>query len=912
MSLLRELSAEFVSGSHEVITKHLEAQDADIEELVVDQLDAGNLVVDTLLAHNLIKLQNPADPAHVITLDPTLPSITLTDGLNTNIITSIGGGGGGGDADQLLLNDATVSASTFYPTFALTNTNYQPQYAATNLSYVPSTATLTCANFAGNASSATSAGTATSANTVLNTGGVSTNAVFYPSFFGANTSTSQGPQTSAALTLNPGTATLTCTNFAGNASTASAVSNTGGVTTNSTFFPSFMATNTSTNQGTRTSAALSFNPGTATLTCTNFAGTATAAASASAVSNTGGVSTNATFYPAFLAANSTSNQATNTATGLTFNPSTSLVTVSGTTLGGSANPQLRVTNSNTTAGTDTGTVVEVYRSNVANGSDETGRLQFAMRDATSTKRISGAIKSIPYATNPVYSDMVFSVSSANTLTDFMNVSGANDNVNFYKTANFAGGATIINVDSITTTTNCRYAPQLLQGFQRFTETVPFPGPITDHTLRLYSQGIDSTVRLQTFPGSPSVKVYDSVEFYSNVTATTNVYFACDDGVWYYDGIAVTQLVRLDGRALCMLLFDNQILVGGEFTQDVATAAVYSHMLLIDANHTLSQMVWANLPADEGVSGNTVNALATDGAGWLYFGGKFNKTNGGNLALSNFGICNSSGAGIYNAYAIDDNSASTNGIGGVVNSIALDPVVGKTRLIIGGDFIGTQCSPGGVSTSTVDQYATVWYNLGDQNSDPAAGNPSGVPFQYVGSSPASFNSTVYVVAARATDVYFGGRATNIDGLGVNYLVYADAGVYDTVYDGNPGGVYGSAVSALTYQVLPSGTYWWVGLDNGEFYINDVYLATAVFAQANRVVWTPSYAVFLIESDNPTVYSYNPSNVTTLGFGDGQTLSVYPDLTYTNGINLLNKGAYVDLQYLGGADYLLVGSQGATFF
>jgi hypothetical protein len=54
----------------------------------------------------------------------------------------------------------------------------------------------------------------------------------------------------------------------------------------------------------------------------NAANTSGTAAVASAVANTGAVSAAASYFPAFLAANTTTNQALNTATALTFNPST--------------------------------------------------------------------------------------------------------------------------------------------------------------------------------------------------------------------------------------------------------------------------------------------------------------------------------------------------------------------------------------------------------------------------------------------------------------------------------------------------------------------------------------------------------------------------------------------------------------
>jgi hypothetical protein len=55
---------------------------------------------------------------------------------------------------------------------------------------------------------------------------------------------------------------------------------------------------------------------------TTSGGTGNAVGAATLVAQTGAVSTAATFYPTFVSANTTSNQAHNTATAFTFNPST--------------------------------------------------------------------------------------------------------------------------------------------------------------------------------------------------------------------------------------------------------------------------------------------------------------------------------------------------------------------------------------------------------------------------------------------------------------------------------------------------------------------------------------------------------------------------------------------------------------
>lgn len=69
------------------------------------------------------------------------------------------------------------------------------------------------------------------------------------------------------------------------------------------------------------------------------AGTATTATNATNVANTGAVSTNASFYPTFVAANTTSNQGVNTTASFSINPSTNLVTAQALTLSGGSTTQ---------------------------------------------------------------------------------------------------------------------------------------------------------------------------------------------------------------------------------------------------------------------------------------------------------------------------------------------------------------------------------------------------------------------------------------------------------------------------------------------------------------------------------------------------------------------------------------------
>jgi hypothetical protein len=115
------------------------------------------------------------------------------------------------------LTDDTSSATVHYPlmTVSSSGTITTANTSTTKLSYVPSTGTLTATTFSGSlsgaATSATSATNAVNATNANTTGGVSTSATYYPSFVASNSSGSQGLNTATALTFNPSTGTLSAT-----------------------------------------------------------------------------------------------------------------------------------------------------------------------------------------------------------------------------------------------------------------------------------------------------------------------------------------------------------------------------------------------------------------------------------------------------------------------------------------------------------------------------------------------------------------------------------------------------------------------------------------------------------------------------------------------------------------------------
>jgi hypothetical protein len=210
-----------------------------------------------------------------------------------------------------------------------------------NLSYNADTNTLTCANFAGNATSATTSTTSTTATNANNIDitNTTTGTTFFPTFVSANTGSLNLRTNSANLSYNADTNTLTCANFAGNATTSIlSVSSITATNANNILLTSDNSSGTyyipfSKFPGSTTARSLfvddtttplSYNPNTSTLTTTNFSGTATNSSNILITSD----NTNGTYYLPFTKTTGTGNKALfidDTTTPLTYNPSTGLL-----------------------------------------------------------------------------------------------------------------------------------------------------------------------------------------------------------------------------------------------------------------------------------------------------------------------------------------------------------------------------------------------------------------------------------------------------------------------------------------------------------------------------------------------------------------------------------------------------------
>jgi hypothetical protein len=158
------------------------------------------------------------------------------------------------------------------------------------------------------------------------------------------------------ISISGNAATATSATTAGSATTATTATNANNGATVSTaanaeFYPMFAASSTNGNQPFNLNSGLHYNPSTGNLTATTFTGSFSGTVTNATNVATTNVSTNATFYPLFVASNSTGNQACDMGTGLTFNPSTNTLTT--TTFVGALTGNASTATSATTAGSAT-------------------------------------------------------------------------------------------------------------------------------------------------------------------------------------------------------------------------------------------------------------------------------------------------------------------------------------------------------------------------------------------------------------------------------------------------------------------------------------------------------------------------------------------------------------------------------
>jgi hypothetical protein len=252
----------------------------------------------------------------------TAGAMTVAGGITTNITGNASGSSGsctGNAATATVGTSVTASANnatdeTVYPTFVDGATGTQGIETDTGLTYNPSSGILTSTNFTGaltgNASGSSgsttgNAATATVGTSVTVTANNATDETVYPTFVDGATGT-QGIETDTGFTYNPSSGLLTAAAFAGpitgavtgnadSATVGTSVTVTANNATDETVYPAFVDGATGT-QGIETDTGLTYNPSSGILTSTNFTGALTGQAATATVLHTartiGGVSFN--------------------------------------------------------------------------------------------------------------------------------------------------------------------------------------------------------------------------------------------------------------------------------------------------------------------------------------------------------------------------------------------------------------------------------------------------------------------------------------------------------------------------------------------------------------------------------------------------------------------------------------------
>jgi len=241
------------------------------------------------------------------------------------------------------VTDDTTTNSTRYPLFAnQTSGNLSTEYtSSTKLQYNPSTGIFTATGFSGSGASLTSLTAGNLSGTIPS--GVLGNSSLYIGTTAVPLNSASGSITSLAVNISGSASSATTATTATNATNIAITDNTSSA---STYYPVLSLNSSGNNAATTSSTKLSFVPNTGVLSATSFSGagtgltgtasslsiggnaaTATSATSATTATNANNVavadaSTNANYYPTFVAATG-SNQALKTASStLKYNPST--------------------------------------------------------------------------------------------------------------------------------------------------------------------------------------------------------------------------------------------------------------------------------------------------------------------------------------------------------------------------------------------------------------------------------------------------------------------------------------------------------------------------------------------------------------------------------------------------------------
>lgn len=348
-------------------------------------IDIQSSAINNITATGDISIGNNQTTAGILNLGTAgarAGTINIGTGATRTGLINIGNGGGTG-------NIAIGSATSATTTGALTASGQITAQAGLAMSNTAITgaSSVTATTFIGDLNgNATSATTASSATNIVTTADTSSSADFFPTFVPTGTGgINQGAKTSINFKFKPSTNTLTATTFTGALSgTATNATNVATVVNNnssaSQFFPTFVASNTASNQSPNTTSQLHYIPSTQTLTTGTFSGnltgnatSATNANNANTVSITTDVVSVVDCFPTFTTLNTASNQTVRNSANLKYVPNTGTLTASA----------MKTNSLTTETGTGTLTALKSETITIQNDANTVGDISIQNGGATS-------------------------------------------------------------------------------------------------------------------------------------------------------------------------------------------------------------------------------------------------------------------------------------------------------------------------------------------------------------------------------------------------------------------------------------------------------------------------------------------------------------------------------------------------
>jgi len=510
-------------------------------------------------------------------------------------------------------------------------------------------------------------------------------------------------------------------------------------------------------------------------------------------------------------------------------------------------------------------VHEMYNQRTAT-TGEFNRLSFFAKDFNGAKIEYSRIHQNAPVINPARGRLDFDVwtGGANP-TNFLSINGNTQQVDILRNLHM-NTYPILGVSNIYTPNSNTYGKNVVQFFTG-DASIPSTTPDDQMRLTLINEGVPDTV--EPIPGLfPNWgTILCSVDFNSSTYVGTDngfVYFSTDGNTWGSINDS------FNGKVLCMTVFNGELYVGGDFTQNSSFTVSYHRIAKVDSSGNVYQINWGNYMGSEGFN-DEVRTLCASSSGYLYMGGKFTFDNLNTLSCPHIAVMDT----LFNLYCLDNSFGTGYGFNNLVNFIAENSAYAPNIFIIGGEFDTMTVSSG----SYVAPRNIIWGSDGTYNTNIN-------PYSFV-----SMNNAPVCITQNGSSFYIGGY---FQGLPYgDYLATFDWNGSAYVIGTNPYGFSATYPIIAIYQ--NSGIYWSDVASN--FFDAGVMVAQAPFGYWSwiyRAVWGELIFSTNSPSQNPyAAYYIDSSDQINLTLSSGEIY--YGANAYTGGVILYNKGSVVDLIY-----------------